>query len=1016
MSALDKFWPLQSDVNHCIRTEAETTEEAVLLAVHEPGRLHRRESNGHDEGEKEEADLLKALMTSTDDTGSSVIVAITGPSGFGKSHLIRWLHAQLLRHPRRRDLVVVLIPKTASLRQVVERILEPLEGEEYDKLRSALTQSIDRMSVEDAAQHLATALAIQLEQREKEWTAQIFEGGLRNDASLRSNATHAASVRGFLRAERVLDTWFGAVLRRIVGQVIGGSDGSGETTQRNFCAADFECPTDFSEGDLAISVHRLVIKLQGTAMLRETVAIMLNEHALDPALRQIFQFSTSLGQKSIDSIVGDIRTQLQHQSKELVLLIEDLAAMAGIQQPLKSLLMAERNSTLQPDGTKKWTSSPLRSAIAVTDGFLLTNDSIFTRAKHEWVIPRASRDQATTIERLVNMTGRYLNAARWGRDALVDQLTQTNVQDDLSLGHWVADFSTAPPHLATPELEAFGRASNGFSLFPFNRLAIESLARRFVKVAGTSGEVIEFNPRRFINAVLRATLLMRNEFEAGRFPPPDWTGAIPLPAVRQAISRLVIPEETRQRLYPAVVYWGGNPGSLDNETTTAAAVFTAFGLPDPFTRGIEPSNRPSTEPASPPVGGQPGTIAKVAPKEDPAARYVDVISAWTKGTTLPQETAKFIRNLIAAELTAHINFGLLRIAPAEVDPSWIFLPGVRTGNPTREPMLRVAAPKEHSYVETAFLGLIRHQAAPKWDYPRAELDYADAARLLNDLLASAEEILLAQSRQGIGQLATALHRQALFFQLTGKHELGDVLPGDVLRPIQEDWQQNSDFPQIRNAITSNMALRKTFAVTAGCYQGDDGALLAIDPDRLRSALLETETDGIWRKLPEEVRDTVRDFTTNAEAFVRSYASVVGSYRTVIDQSIAVDDSLHQLCAELRRTFEAAKALGVLRVVPPTADISVTLETLESAESSTTIRLAFAFSEPTKDAPIGTRMHAWGGLSHGHMNTVADALTVCSGTLKETQRALLAALDTMGGADARVLFDKLIKSLRWETPQ
>ena len=127
MSTLNHYWPTAAEVDQCIRTEAETVDDAVLLAVHEPGPLRVRAANASADEAATERDLLNELMRPADD-GSAVVVAITGDSGVGKSHMVRWLHAQLQRHPARQRLVIVLVPKTASLRQVVERILEPLEG------------------------------------------------------------------------------------------------------------------------------------------------------------------------------------------------------------------------------------------------------------------------------------------------------------------------------------------------------------------------------------------------------------------------------------------------------------------------------------------------------------------------------------------------------------------------------------------------------------------------------------------------------------------------------------------------------------------------------------------------------------------------------------------------------------------------------------------------------------------------------------------------------------------------
>ncbi|MCP2936469.1 hypothetical protein NK983_27690, partial [Salmonella enterica subsp. enterica serovar Typhimurium] len=72
-------------------------------------------------------------------------------------------------------------------------------------------------------------------------------------------------------------------------------------------------------------------------------------------------------------------------------------------------------------------------------------------------------------------------------------------------------------------LSAFGRSRHGHPLFPLSPASIASLCRRELK----SGTGLRFNPRAFINNVLRDTLLLRPLHEAKAFPPPDFKGAAP---------------------------------------------------------------------------------------------------------------------------------------------------------------------------------------------------------------------------------------------------------------------------------------------------------------------------------------------------------------------------------------------------------------------------------------------------------------------------------------------------------
>ena len=115
---LESYWPLKEQIANCIRTEAEELAEHVLLAVHEPMVLKRRLSNSLDGDRKTENDLLEHFLK------TERPIPIIGESGIGKSHLIRWLDAKLRVHPESVDWHIRRIPKNASLRMVLEILLD----------------------------------------------------------------------------------------------------------------------------------------------------------------------------------------------------------------------------------------------------------------------------------------------------------------------------------------------------------------------------------------------------------------------------------------------------------------------------------------------------------------------------------------------------------------------------------------------------------------------------------------------------------------------------------------------------------------------------------------------------------------------------------------------------------------------------------------------------------------------------------------------------------------------------
>ena len=102
MRSLERYWPTDASVRDCLKVDAEAADPAVLLAVHQPMRLRRRQFGvSADPRACGEEDLLRALLATTGD--GRVIVPIVGNSGVGKSHVIRWLDARLHHEARGRE-------------------------------------------------------------------------------------------------------------------------------------------------------------------------------------------------------------------------------------------------------------------------------------------------------------------------------------------------------------------------------------------------------------------------------------------------------------------------------------------------------------------------------------------------------------------------------------------------------------------------------------------------------------------------------------------------------------------------------------------------------------------------------------------------------------------------------------------------------------------------------------------------------------------------------------------------
>jgi hypothetical protein len=1004
MTALNDFWPTAQNVAECIRTEAEVIDDAVLLAVHEPGPLITRTANGAVERPASEIDLLASLMRDASD-GSAVLVAITGESGAGKSHLIRWLHAQLQRHPRRAELVIVLVPKTASLRQVVERILQPLQGEAYSKLLNELDQTLDHLKPGHAAAMLCTALSLVLDQKFTEGMESLRATG-RDDRELRDRLALTRVLRDLIREPEVFDHWFRTPLERIVRQTIEGGSEQQTGEQRRFVPGDLEPPESYTPDGSRRTVQVALQQLtRGDGASRPLAAEILQE-ALDPALRDVFQFSRALGQRTIEEIVDGIRRQLLKDGKELVLLIEDFAALAGIQQPLLNLMIAESDH----GGVR--VRAPIRTALAVTDGFLPSRQTILTRAKQEWLIPNTAATQQAIINRMVSLAGRYLNAARWGAKALRQQFAVNRAGE---IEGWVKPFPTELTDDDHRRLSAFGTSPGpqGYPLFPLSALAIESIARRELSPGGE----LRLNPRAFIDAVLRQTLVHRSLYEVKAFPPPNFKGAAPNATVQIALKARGMPQEQLERLAPVLDYWAGNPGNLSDVPLASKGVFEAFDLPWPFDTNTVMSTVPIVGASNDSPKGPASTPTPTPPPSPPTQPLPELgyLNTWSKGG-IDQRSALRVRNLLAVALKDRIDWSVYRLKSRPIEAAHLWLPFASVGNPSNEPkfVVSVEARPLDPVLLAGLAALERWSGNGKsWDYSNAEADYAIAQQLLDRIEAQAITWHTAAAQQQACVALKVLQRQALLLRLSRAAEprtppLSDYCASLPEAPWNPDPEDNQYAAIIARVISRAEVARTTVsgivAKSLGCYQGDGDTVLAIDLRRTKAA---------WRQpLPQAgtmlIGTLLGDAKTSAEELLNA-----SRVETLLKRySSATDLVLPKLCERLsdwEGTSSATSLLGQLQdahraglfafISTGNFDQSkMAVETLSSEEARRMIRQALDFKKPDPESSIESRLVAWSAFNMQQLVAVEGALNLLDKVLPDLVRAAVTQLNSLGGAD------------------
>ena len=1013
MSTLNYYWPDPAEVDQCIRTEAETLDDAVLLAVHEPGPLRVRAANASGEEAATERDLLNELMRPADD-GSAVVVAITGDSGVGKSHMVRWLHAQLQRHPAREQLVIVLVPKTASLRQVVERILEPLEGEHYAHLKAELSRVVETLKPDEAKQLLATSLAIELDRLYQQDMATL-RGGRLDDRVLRAHADHAKGLSNLLRDPVVNEHWIYAVLIRIVTQTLHGGSEAETGESRRFTPQDLQVPEDWDPTQATRAANVYLQKLQSDEGAALPIAAELLQEALDPALRTVFRFSEALGQRSIEEIVDDIRRHLLVQGRELVLLIEDFAALAGIQQPLLNLIIAES------DHQGRRIRAPLRTALAVTDGFLPSRQTILTRAKREWIIPNSPGKDDEIVERLIDLSGRYLNAARWGIKALAKQYAQRSDED---LYSWVRPFDHELDADDSDRLKAFGTSRHGYPLFPLSREAIASLARRELR----QGTQLIFNPRAFINHVLRDVLVHRAEFMRGEFPPPGFKEAVMSTGTEIAIRAQPLSDTMRARLAPALVYWAGNPTDLASQPLVSKDVFGAFQLAWPFDANAPavPIPAPRPRPVPEPVGDPDLLVPPAEAATPPVTPQDEHIESWATGGQLIQQPANEIRKIIALALYDRIDWNSLRMRRQPIQPGHIWLPFARVGNPSAEPRF-VVGPEVRPLtfdVRGGVLALCRWAASGRnWNYPRAEDDYAVAQMLLDGLEVQAMHWFPQVARQRAQAALRTLHRQALLLRMTRKAEPNEPALVDYFRPLdappiapdKDDRSHEASILQVAVAAADGLdEMRDVLLDAVACFQGPGSTALGVDRVRLQAAWKadnDDSQDSAVLTQSEKARQIARDLGSNRlKTLVSRYTGVLDTRLAVI-QRIAGSNPEISLVAPIKELIAEAKRSGTLASVEyKAAAVDRALGFLASDTARSVLRHASTFSTPDPTRSAEFQLATCTEIELTSLRTTTDALETLEVLVTRIQRAADSQLKASGGGDVADALNSLRANL------
>lgn len=917
MSLLN-YWPSAQEINHCINHEAEGAHDAVLLAVHQPTPLSYRIISSGRKLDTTEEELFNYLISEDVPSGAH-LVPITGASGVGKSHMVRVLAARLQSINSDGRYVIIRIPKSASLRNVVESILDELPGNDYADVRASFSKAVEEVNLETAVISFQSQLNIALIDLAKDLWARAKSDP--TNAALKEQCGHARELPNFMADPVLVDHFRGHVYPRIVNRAISGQHQfEQDELVQDFRVEDFELPESI---DIARAAEPTRRYYQSNLQIREgkarAVRLLNESNVVDQAIKQLFNLHQALGGMTLQEVIQQIRRLLLAQNRELVILVEDFKALTGIQDTLLHVLIQEGVR----DGVRELAT--MRSVIAVTDGYLAGKDTIGTRSKREWIVESNLRTEEEVLQRTKALVASYLNAARCGYDELVHQFAQRGGTWSES-GSWVDPYASDDSESDALILNAFGRL-NGVPLFPYTDLAIEQLAR----TALTRNNTMVFTPRFIIDNVLRSLLLPgRPAFEQGRFPHRGIDAPKVNAEVTQWLMERPVSEEDRDRYRRVVGIWGNVPQTPADIGFIPAEVFDAFGLKRP---GLKERVRLD---AGNKVGGTlPTTPDPPPPPPPPRDEVAIALENWVqKNERINQTIANQIRLNIAYALNERIDWHAERCTKASIVAKDISIPhaggdgGIRSNN--------ISIAKDNSdptgQLRSELTSVVRYYKtnSGKMNYAGADDDLVWIGNLVERLMPRALELVRGEVRK---KLATSLRLLVTNSRILGLAErartavsLTPFLFGSVAlpqRPPESAPQEFLDWRSLQErALGVRSELTQMVLSYCGSFQGTGKTTYAVDIARVVECMPPDGDAVDFAVLDALTTEFKQVLTPMAEPRVKAQArkvfQIATSIRTSLTSELGVDFDKQEVVEELRSLSDLLSDSGVW----PTDEIGI----------------------------------------------------------------------------------------------
>lgn len=552
------------NIEKILNVEATQTSDELFLATHHPIKMKKSDSiKGVSQINYTEQDFLEDFLAPND----FAFIPVLGSAGTGKSHLIRWLSANIKSTEKKK---VLLIPKLGTnLKDIITQILSisDLEEEKFAEYRKRLTQAVSSLNQQEAKEQLLNQLAISVQDypyeyeqlfKDKKWRQQTENLNL-DISFIKEGLDHLKENLHYLLYDPYFrqNYWLKnqGIIEVLTSHILGSNNKLEIIEERREFTID-DIPNNVSElKNASQNARDFYSGLLGDEDLQLLTVSWLNFN-LDRAIAKVL----NLGGNDLQILMREVRETLAEKEIELILLIEDFAKLQGIDREVLEAVLAK------PQQIGQKPLCVMRTALACTTGYFNSlMDTVQERTSFIVNLDLGIVGDVSPSE-IMTMASRYLNAIRC---------------DNETLNNWAIEFKQGesrdlPPsycqdcqHQTTCHA-GFGEVNN-YGLYPFNDRALINMLKR-VNREDT------FKPRILIKDVLKYVLEHSlTDIRQGFFPSPSLKnhfGNVQLTAlVQDDIRRKDNANAERREIL--IDLWTNETQLVD----CSSEVHTAFNLP-----------------------------------------------------------------------------------------------------------------------------------------------------------------------------------------------------------------------------------------------------------------------------------------------------------------------------------------------------------------------------------------------------------------------------------------------------